>query len=350
MAKKKYSDSERVQKVKESKQRYYNRTKDLKPERQLRVFPPEPLMSHAEYFKAITKKEPMSHQLDIMKYICNLNHQKPVFICSGRNSAKTYTAAVAILEIADNQMSYLSEQGQGRDFEIVILCTQTKMYEYLDDLILSNPERFGLNRLTGKFDRLKVSGVSSAIPRDLLELYTRDRKHVCKVRRINPTERGIRGQRASIMLADECSLLSNTIVNTALAVPTGETSNFIALSTPNEPNSYFTRTISEQSPDYQFYFFSSEKVEWARHTVAMLRKELTAQEYAVEVLARVPKVSELRYFPQKSIDRCVKDCDGYSLGERSVVKVGIDTGMADGVSYCRLRKNEDNFPRCWMSF
>lgn len=267
---------------------------------------------------------------------------KNLAISAGRGFSKTSMAACAGLWFADEYASGLSQQGKGRDFEIMICSSQQRLYEILNRIFEKNKERFEYNEVTKKYGRLKHGGVYDALMKEKAELYTKDHKHVTTFYPVMATSQGARSHRADIVIADEAAEHPRETFVAEQGCLTGDICKLILLSTPHKVGSMFNEIVAD--PDkygYKLYTVSAEKAEWQKQANARAKATLTAQEYAIEIDGRVPTADERSYFSPKHLEACIQDIEPFPEGGvNSYREVGIDWGYAatSGTTYICTEK------------
>ena len=294
-------------------------------------------LSIEKYAETITGYKLIPEQIEMLRLMKEVDKYKNLAISAGRGFSKTTMAAVAGLWFADEYASGLSQQGKGRDLEILICSSQQRLYEVLNRLFEKNKERFEFNEVTKKYGRLKHGGVYDALMKEKAEIYTKDHKHVTTFYPVMATSQGARSHRADIVIADEAAEHPRETFVAEQGCLTGDICKLILLSTPHKVGSIFNEIVA--NPDkygYRLYTVSAEVAEWQKQANARAKRILTAQEYAIEIEGRVPTAMERSYFSPKHIEACIQDIEPFPEGGvNSYREVGIDWGYAktSGTTY-----------------
>jgi len=328
MVHKKYaSEAEREQAKADAKRKYYYKTKKTKIplEQQQRDIAPSPLMDVTEYFSELTKFPCADFQRTMLKKISNPEPHKPLIIHCGRGSSKSLQASVSCLWIADEYASYLSEHGQGRNFQILFVSPQDTLRKYINEIIEQNPAHFDYDGMR-EYRRLRYTGINEPIPQKEVVIYTRDRKHHTTIRRANATSSAVRGLRADFLIIDECASVKDEVVKSADGVCTGSIANRIYMSTPHSAKSWFNDVVANKSDEYEYFNVSAEEAPWQERNNAYLKSKLTAEEYAIEVHGLLAKKEEQSYFNSAKIDKCCVDIEPDSRDTNTTLHMGIDWG------------------------
>jgi hypothetical protein len=261
------------------------------------------------YFTKITGLTPIKEQVEVLEVLGDINI-KNVCLSAGRGFSKTMLSALAALWFAVEYSDYI-----GRPLEILLVSGQKRMYLHLNNFFRGNPE---LHK------RLLQSGMFKEVPEEGFEL---DNHSV--VDTAMATSKGIRSHRADVIFVDEACLVKDDIYRQAiLPVSTGDIAKIVILSTPSEPQGFFTEIVSDPEK-YSFTLkqYSSEVCPWQEVSNRRLKATLSQAEYATEVLARVPSRDERAFFANKDIARCIVDVEPTAeLKERSKLECGIDFG------------------------
>ncbi|MGB9855837.1 MAG: terminase large subunit domain-containing protein [Caldisericum exile] len=259
-----------------------------------------------DWFKFLTGLEPTGDQVNVLKSVTNLEDKK-IVVSAGRQSGKTLTVAVAILYWV---FCY------NEPIKILLISPQTNvLYYHIRNIFDRNKDLFEGHVL--------AEGVYSLVP---LRGFTTDRGTQVWVK--GATDKQIRGIPADMVVIDEACEVKNDIILTALGNLSGKISKIILLSTPHKSNSLFVKWATEPESQFKVFQWSSEGLAWHDKTLLETkRKEMSREQYAVEVLGRPPTKEERAFFPKKHIDKCI--FEGESVREGGQIEIGVDFGETE---------------------
>lgn len=261
------------------------------------------------YFRRITKLEPTKEQIEALEALADISI-KNLCLCCGRGFSKSLLCAVAALWFADVYADSI-----GRPIKILIISSQKELYGHLNNFFRDNEDIDKRLIQHGIFDKVPVEG---------FELNNRSIVDTC-----SPTSQAIRSRRVDIVFIDEACLVQNEVFyKAALPVLTGNICRVVLLSTPSEDNFFVDISSDPNKYDYKLIQYSSEVCPWQEESNKRLKKTLSKQAYATEVLARLPKPSERSFFNPKTVLRCFQDIS--SEPEKtygSMILAGIDLGF-----------------------
>jgi len=256
-----------------------------------------------DYFEFLTGLKPTKDQVEALKGLVDLETKK-VIVTAGRQSGKTLTVAVAI-------MYWTFEHPE--PVKILLVSAQDNiLYYHIREIFNKHPELFK--------EHIIAEGVYSLVP---LRGYETKRGSQVFVKKA--TEKQIRGIPADIVVIDEAAEVKNDQILTALGNLSGKISKFILLSTPHKSTSLFVKWATEENSGFKIYQWSSENLEW--HDKVILetkKKEMSKEQYAVEVLGRPPTKEERAFFAKKHLEKCILDSEPEMEGGQ--IEIGIDFG------------------------
>ncbi len=283
-----------------------------------------------DYVSEISGFKLIKEQVELLSLMKEVDKYKNIAASCGRGFSKTMLSAGAMLWFGDEYASGLSNNGKGRDMEIMLVSSQQRLYWHLNQFFEHNKERFGYDETKKKFARLKHGGIYDALMKEKAELYTKDGNHVTTFYPVMATSKGARSHRADIVILDEAAEMTRETIIAAQGCLTGDICKLIMLSTPHKAGSLFNEIIADpKEHDFKVYTVSAEVAKWQEQANARAKKILTPSEYAMEILGRVPTEEERAYFPPKHIEACIQDIEPFPEGGvNSIKEVGIDFGYA----------------------
>jgi hypothetical protein len=295
-----------------------------------------------DYVSEISGFKLIREQVDLLHLIKEVDKYKNLAASCGRGFSKTMLSAGAMMWFGDEYASGLSNNGKGRDLEILLVSSQHRLYWHLNQFFEKNKERFGYDVQKKKYARLKHGGVYDALMKEKAELYTKDFKHVTTFYPVMATSKGARSHRADIVILDEAAEMQRETVVAAQGCLTGDICKLIMLSTPHKAGSIFNEIVADPKEyDYRVFTASAEVCPWQQQANTRAKKLLTASEYAMEIQGRVPTEKERSFFPAKHIEACVQDIEPFPEGGvNSYKEVGLDFGFAStsGTTYILTEK------------
>jgi len=339
------TEQERLEAQAKAKSKWYYKSKSDRAKKKAELIQSfsyaqqAPLMPVGDFFKIVTGYTPLKFQIEILELLVKPEHVPMTFIHCCRGASKTLLASVAVAYIATEYARWLEQEGKPRNFDILIVAGQERLYQLLDGIINNNRELYGFNSINGKYDRLKISGVSSSIPRNSVEIYSStSKRYVTTLKRVSATSKAVRGNRADWVFLDEAADIDTSVIEACLGIPVGDIARHVLLSTPHANNSFFNNHVADQTKGYVFYNKDSDGIPWLVNTLPLMKAELDAETFAIEACGRLPKRSEERYFNPKNIDRCIRDSEYFDLGSKGQCYVGVDFGKVDSTAYCAITK------------
>ena len=290
--------------------RYYYNKKDKKEQTKASLINWDaPLMDIIDYFKYCTSYTELPiEQENMLREMVNLDI-KNLICCVGRGASKTLCAGVASMYFSDQLSRVLK-----RPIHVLLVSSQIEIFSKIDNIFVRHPELK---------DRLRVEGRSMEIPAKEFEWNDTHGR----VTRTIPSNNAIRARRCDVLILDECADIPDDII-TAKAMPclTGDINKLIALSTPHK-RGWFTDKVGNLPSDYKLIQYSSKDLAWTRLTVERLQKELSEQNFEIEVNAQIPRENIRSVFNSRDVDLCIKEFLTYS-GNHEKFVVGIDFGFS----------------------
>jgi hypothetical protein len=282
------------------------------------------------YVSEISGFKLIKEQIDLLSLMKEVDKYKNIAASCGRGFSKTMLSAGAMLWFGDEYASGLSQNGKGRDLEILMVSSQPRLYWHLNQFFEKNKERFGYDEQKKKYARLKHGGIYDALMKEKAELYTKDFKHVTTFYPVMATSKGARSHRADIVILDETAEMPRDTIIAAQGCLTGDICKLIMLSTPHKAGSMFNEIVANPDEyDFRVFNASAEVCPWQKQSNDRAKKTLTPSEYAMEIQGRVPTADERSYFPPKHIEACIQDIEPFPEGGvNSIKEVGIDFGYA----------------------
>jgi len=279
-------------------------------------------MDILEYFKKVTKLEPIPEQVEVLKALADVSVRN-LCICAGRGFSKSLLCALAAIWFADEYADQI-----GRPLEILLVSGQKRMYWHLNNFFRNNEFLRKKRMKKGVFDEIPVDG---------FELTNHS-----IVDTALGTSASIRSHRADVIFVDEACLIRDEIYRQAiLPVSTGDIAKVVLLSTPST-NNFFTEIASDpKKHDYVLKQFSAEVAPWQKLSNERLKKVLAKSEYATEVLGRPPTKAERAFFASKHIKACTTT---NLLPEGGMRMAGLDFGQVRGKNLLTIvEKNKSKF-------
>ena len=349
LAKKKYSDSERLEAQAKAKSKWYHKTKEQRKQKlyeEEAKFPVKEhptLMPYTDFFRLVMHKDPMPHQIKMMELMCSIKHQDTVVIHAGRASAKSSTSSCACLYWALEINSYLAHIGQPRNLTIIYASPQDSLKINLNEMIESNPELFWFDGIN-KYRRLVFTGKNDVIGTGELTIYNSQKTAVTRIVRINPSPLNARGRRCDLLICDEVASISDESLKALDGTTSGDISNKIYLSTPHSLLSRFNTLVKERPEGYTYFNVSSELCPWQKHTNEEYKRSLSVFDYNCEVHGRLTEDEDRPYFNLKKLNTCIRDIEpDYVSDDKAVVEAGIDFGFnpSSGTIYTAVQKHRN---------
>ena len=133
MAKKKYSDSERLEAQAKAKSKWYYKTKSDRAKKKAELIQSfsyaqhAPLMPVGDFFKMVTGYTPLKFQIEILELLVKPEHVPMTFIHCCRGASKTLLASVAVAYIATEYARWLEQEGKPRNFDILIVAGRASL-------------------------------------------------------------------------------------------------------------------------------------------------------------------------------------------------------------------------------
>lgn len=237
------------------------------------------------YFHEVTGFTPTKEQVVLLLALTNDAIMKLLVSC-GRGFSKTLCSAIAILWYAEKSLE------DGKPINLMIVSSQDKMFEYVNQYFVS----------PALLDNLVKKGIYTTIPVDGFQL-----KNGTSVFTKHATGK-VRSNRASIIFLDEAADIPEGVIKSCIGCLEGEVSRLVLISTCHKTGAYFVERCS--NPDkynYKLIQFSSENCFWREQANKIAKQELRKDEYAIDVLGRIPTKEERGTYPYKNIEKCIRD-------------------------------------------
>ena len=265
-------------------------------------------MNIVEYFKFITKLEPIPEQVELLNSLVDIII-KNLAVSAGRGFSKTLCSALAVLYFAD---VYADEVGH--PLEILLVASQNRMYFHLNNFFHDNKEYLDA--------KLKQKGKFDEIPEVGFELLNGSIVNVAM-----PTNKSIRSNRADIVIIDEAAQVPTSIIKAASGCLTRDICKLVLISTPHM-SGYFTDIVDKPELfNFTLKVWNSEVCPWQKTANERLKDTMTVAEYAAEVKGQVPTKAERSFFPAAQVEACYLDVEPIREGgAKSTVEAGIDWG------------------------
>lgn len=263
-------------------------------------------MDILDFFRKVTGLIPTKDQESLLLDLCDISKKK-IIISAGRQSGKTLCSAVATLW-------WVFESGM--KVKILLISAQDNILYYHIREIFKNNLQFE--------PQIVAQGTYSIVPLRGFELTNGNQVFVR-----GSTDKQVRGIPADIVIIDEAADINNDIVLTALGNLSGNISKICMVSTPHILTSIFVKWASDLKSGFDIHQWSSEGLPWHDLTIDKLKKkEYAPSKYAIEMLGRVPSITEISFFSKKDIEKCIIENIQPETTEKRIA--GLDFGESVG--------------------
>ena len=256
-----------------------------------------------EYFERVTGLKATKEQISVLEALVD-DKLKNLVLCCGRGFSKSLLCAIAGLYYAEKSIE------TGIPIKIMIVSGQDALYQYIDTYITEKLK-----------ENLIQKGMYQNIPVEGFRL-----KNGTQVF-IKPPTGKVRSNRADILFLDEAADIPQEIINSASMCLTGNSPNrIIMLSTPHREG-ILTDIIREPHKyNYELLSYSSEVCPWLIESITRAKKTMSKQQFKIEIMAKIPELSELNYFPRTHMSKCVQPVEPCRVYPESTLEAGIDWG------------------------
>jgi hypothetical protein len=262
-----------------------------------------------EYFHNLTGFDPTDEQVETLIDLTT-DALKGLVLCYGRGFSKTLCAAIVTLWYAEKSL-------ETTPIKIMLVSSQDTMWEYIEKYIAKS-ELLMVNRLyKGKYEEVPKEGFRLKNGTIVFTF---------------PQTNKVRGNRADIVIIDESADCPREILNSASLCLTGANPNrIILLSTPHKEGLFTDIVRDPHAFGYLVKVKSSENLSWNKLTMERIKKMysakgMTKSEFKMEVLAQIPALTELNYFPRTHLTKCIQQVGCNRLFPNSSLEAGIDWG------------------------
>jgi hypothetical protein len=256
------------------------------------------------YFEELTGFKATQEQIEILETLTNDNI-KNLIICCGRGFSKTLLASIITLWYSEKSL-------ESNPIKIMLVSAQDTMWKYVNSYFTTKTLRENLIK-KGLYTEIPVEGYQL---KNATEVFTK------------PPTNKVRSNRTDILIIDEAADAPQEILNSASMCLTGNSPNrIILLSTPHKEG-LFTDLVREPHKfGYTLITYSSEVCPWLKETIERAKKTCSKQQYKIEIMAKIPELSELNYFPHTHLAKCVQPVECVRVFPESSLEAGIDWGF-----------------------